>query len=429
MRALAVLLPVAAAAVASAQTAPSVLSRGLLPRPGPTVEQSLFRPFIGLTYGYDEGPLTRDLERGDGPFQEINGGLAALRSGERGEFRLDYRFAARYYSRHRSLDRTNHGLHLDARARLSRRVSLLLRNTGSSSSFGEPLEAAPEAVSSGFFIDGGPVVFHSRTLANTALADLVVALSARTSISVGGDGFLVQHQHRGFADALGWRARADFAHRYARHKTVTLSYSFTHFDHTRAFGGADYDVWAAGHSLRLGRRSELDLLAGVGRLRTAGLRAVELDRDIARILGSPLGVEIFRLRTWTPHILAAWTRGVGRGAVRAQYSRVVTDGGGLTGVARQNVLSAGVGSPVGRSWRIAAIAVGRSYRSLDSLLYDAAIASAGGEAARRLGAHLELVWRYRYSLHHFQRGLLRQFGRHEASAGIQFAPAAWNRLD
>ncbi len=422
MRVWARLLALYTVAVACAgQTAPSVLSRGLLPS-ADAVAASVFRPFAGVMSGYDNGPLTRDLERGEGPFHEIDGGIEARQSGERGDFRLDYRFGARYYPRDSRLDRTNHSLHLDTRLRLSRRVSLLLRNSGSSSSFGEPLEAQASALSSGFFVDGGPAVFHSRTLADTALADLAVMLSPRTSVAVGGDGFLVQHQHRGLADAIGWRARADLAHRYARYKTITFSYSFTHFDHTRTFGSADYDVWALGHSLRLGRHSELDLLGGVGRLRSAGIRAVELDNEIARLLGTARGAEIFRLRTWTPHVLAAWTQRIRRGDVRMQYSQVVTDGGGLSGVARQNTVSLTVGAPLGRSWRAAGVVVARTYRSLDTFLYDARTASAGSELARRLGSHVELRWRYQFSFHHFQRGLLRNFHRHELAAGVVLYP-------
>jgi hypothetical protein len=374
---------------------------------------------LGATSGYDSGPLTTSFDRGQGPFQQLDGGLEARRDSDRATVRLNYRFGLRHYSRLSRLDSSSHRLNFDARFRVSRRVTFMLRDTAASSSFDGGFAAPETDVSTAFFVDGGPEVLHSRTAANTTLADLVIAISTRTSVSVAGDGFVVERQHRGLADALGWRARADLAHRYARHKTVTFSYSFSHFDHTRAFGGADYAVYAAGHSLRLGKRAELDLLAGVGRLRSAGVRRVELDPEISRLLGTSRGAEIFRVDTWTPHALAAWTQGIGRAGLRLEFSRWVSDGGGLSGVARQNQGSLIVSVPA-RSWRATATTVVRTYRSLDTLLYDSTTAAAGASLARRLGPHAEAVFRYQYSFYNFDRGLLSNFHRHQAAAGVMF---------
>jgi len=251
-------------------------------------------------------------------------------------------------------------------------------------------------------------------------------LTPRTSVSVGGDGFLVERQHRGLADSLGWRARADLAHRYHRHRTLTLSYSFTHFDHTRRFGGAEYAVWAFGHSARLGRRTELDLLAGAGLLRSAGVRPVDLDPEIARLLGTARGAEIYRLRTWSPHWLLGFTQAMGRAALRFEIARLVSDGGGLSGVARQNQASLSLSAPAGRSWRLAAGMSARTYRSLDTLLYDTTTAAAGFTVSRRLSPRAEAVTRYHYSLYHFDRGLLRYFHRHQLALGVvyHFSPAS-----
>ena len=409
-----------ASAICLAQTnyAPSLLSRGALPEASPSRVETVLQPSVGVLSGYDNGPLTTSLARAGGPFEEIEGGLEARRLGRRTNLRLDYQFGLRHYTSNSSLDRSNHGFNLDARFFLSPRWSLNLRDVGTSSSFGSSFQASPSALSSGFFLDSGTEVFHSRTIANTALADLVFSPSARTSASVAGDGFIVQRQFRSLADAIGWRARADVAHRYARHKTVSLSYSFTHFDHSRMFGGADYAVYAFGHSVRLSKTAELDLLGGAGYLRSAGVRAVQLDPEIAALLGTSRGAEIFRVSTWTPHLVAAWVQGIGRAELRVEFARVVSDGGGLTGVARQNQGSIMVQAARSRSWRASAHLAARRLRSLDTLLYDNTMAVAGATLARRLTNHTEAVWRYQFAFYNFQRGLLHDFRRHEAAAGI-----------
>ena len=403
----------AAACLAEGPQAPSLLSRGLLPNLRSSGPDRFVRPYLGAMSGYDSGPLTSAFNRGEGPFQEIEGGLEALGP----NLRLNYQFGLRHYSANSRLDRSTHGLNLDTRLRLSRRWTIHLRDVASSSSFGD----APQlAVAAGFLPDSGPEVLHSRTVTNTALADLVFATSARTSVSVGGDGFVVERQHRGLADLLGWRARADLAHRYHRYRTVTFSYAFTHFDHTRRFGGADYAVYAVGHSARLGKHSELDLLGGVGQLRSAGVRAVELDPEIARILGTARGAEIFRLRTLNPHWIFGWTQLFGRAALRFELARLVSDGGGLSGLARQNQASLSLSGSLSRSWRLSASLAARTYRSLDTLLYDSTTASSGFTLARRVGPRAEAMLRYHYSFYHFDRGPLQWLNRHQVAAGLVY---------
>lgn len=395
----------AAACLAEGPQAPSLLSRGLLPNLQSFPSDSFVRPSLGAMSGYDSGLLSEK-----GPFQEIDGGLEALHAGRRSTLRLDYRFGLRP-------DRSAHGLNLDTSLRLSRRFTLQLRDVASSSRFGE---APPLPGATAFLPDPGPEVLHSRTVTNTALADLVFAASARTSIALGGDGFVVEREHRGLADVLGWRARADLAHRYSRYRTVTFSYAFTHFDHSRSFGGADYAVYAVGHSARLGKHTELDLLAGAGQLRSAGTRPVELDPEIARILGTARGAEIFRLHTWNPHWIAGWSQLFGRTALRFELARLVSDGGGLSGLARQNQATLSLSGPLSPSWRLTAHLAGRTYRSLDTLLYDSTTAGSGFTLSRRLGPRTEAVARYQYNFYHFDQGLLRATHRHQVAAGVVY---------
>jgi hypothetical protein len=398
--------------------APALLSRGLaaesgLPRAG------VLQPYAGAFSGYDNGPLSTSLDRPGGAFQEVEGGLSFLRRGTRAEIRLDYRFDLRHYQASSRLDRSNQALTVDTRFHISRRWTVMLRDTGSSASYDSPSQPAGTGVAEGFLVGVGPEVFHSRTIAQTGMADVIFAPTARTSVSVGGDGFLIQRQFAPLIDAVGWRARADVARRYSRHRTVSLSYSFTHFDHARSFGGAEYAVFALGHSVRLSRRSEIDLLAGAGRLQSAGLRAVSLDPEISRLLGISRGVETFHLDTWAPHVTAAWVQGVGRAELRVQFAREVTDGGGLTGLARQNEGSLAFQTAHVRSaWRPGIHIIVRTYRSLDTILYSNVTASAGLSLARRLGSQTEAVVRYDFGFYNFEEGLLRNFQRRQFAAGV-----------
>ena len=128
---------------------------------------------MGALSGYDTAPLSTEADRGGGPFQEITGGLHARRTGRRVDLRLDYGFGLRHYTGNSRLDRSNQSFNLEMRLLLSRRWTLMLRDAATSSSFGESLQAPAPNLSAGFYADPGPDVFHSRTIANTGLADLI----------------------------------------------------------------------------------------------------------------------------------------------------------------------------------------------------------------------------------------------------------------
>ncbi len=412
----------AAAAACLAQTVPgpTLLSRGNILEAQPVRSEIIFSPSIGALSGYDNGPFTTGLSRSGGRFEELDGGLAARLPGKRADLRLDYQFGIRHYADNSRLDRSNHVFNLDARFLLSPRLAVFLHDAATSSSFGGSFQTPQGGFDS--FFDPGPEAFHARTVVNTARAGVVYSPSVRTSISVAGDGFLVQRQLHALVDSLGWRARADVARRYTRNKTVSLSYSFTHFDHTRSFGGADYAVLAVAHSMRLTRTSELDLLAGAGRLRSAGVRSVDLDPEIAALLGTARGAEIFRLNTWIPHLMAAWVQGAGRGELRLEAGRLVSDGGGLTGLARQNYGSLTFQSRHRGAWHSSSQLMVRTYRSLDTLLYHNTTALTGITIARRLSPRTEAVLRYHFAFYNFQGGLLHNFRRHEMAAGVMWHP-------
>jgi len=416
------------------QIAPGLLSRGYFeshptpnsPRDAPSQSgrdatlDSLFEPYAGVFSGYDSGVPTLPLDRAGGSFQEIDGGFASYKKGRSIEYNLNYRFDLRHYTHASRLDRMNQAADLDVRFRVSRAVLFIVRDQAASFSYDNSVSPASGREAAGeFFAGTGPAVVYARTIAENGTADLVVSPSARTSFSAGGGGFLIEHQFTGLIDGVGWRAHADIAHRYSRHKTVSLSYSFTHFSHTRSFGGADYAVVAAGHSMRLGRRSELDLLAGAGRLQSAGLRSVTLDPEISRLLGISAGIETFHLNTWSPHLMAAWFQGIGRAELRAQFNREITDGGGLTGLARRNEGTLSLSKAHARqSWEPAAHLSIRTYRSLDTLLFSNTTASAGLSVARTLSSRTQAVLRYDFGFYNYAQGLLQNFHRHQFSAGV-----------
>ncbi|MBI3665378.1 MAG: hypothetical protein HY236_04010 [Acidobacteria bacterium] len=384
----------------------------------------MFYPYIGVLSGYEEGLPTRDLQRLGGPFQEIEGGLKARRAGRRAELRLDYQFDLRHYTPSSRLDRSQHGVNLDTRFRLSPRLMLMLRDVGASSSFGD-FSGPADHPGAGFVAAAGPEAFHARTIANTALADLVFSPTADTSFSFGGDGFVIQRQFNALIDAVGWRARAELARRYCRHKTVSLSYSFTHFDHSRNLGGADYTVYAVGHSWRRSKSSELDLLAGAGILRSAGTGFLQLDPEVARLLGASGSTEVQSLHTWAPHLAAAWLQSIGRAELRLELSHLVSDGGGLSGLARQSQGTLTLRAAHSRAWRPEAMLSLQSYHSLDTLLYRNTTVLGGGGIARRWGPRAEAVLRYQFAFYNYPRGLLRDFHRHQVSAGVVYYFRDW----
>src|SRR5258707_14911036 len=117
------------------------------------------------------------------------------------------------------------------------------------------------------------------------MGDLTYHKSARLSINVGGDGFLIRRRSSALYGVPGYRVRGDFAYRTSRSATTGVAYDFTHYEYTKGFGGSDIHTVQLVQSYRIGRYWELAIKAGAARVETLALTVVAIDPPAAAIGG------------------------------------------------------------------------------------------------------------------------------------------------
>ncbi len=133
-------------------------------------------------------------------------------------------------------------------------------------------------------------------------------LTARASVSVGGDGFTVQRQSKALVGMDGYSGKANFRYRLTRVTSVGAEYMREHFQFPGQFGQSDMNMYNLLFSTQMGRLWTLS--AGKRRSisgeRTAGLQSVALGSPaIAALLGVSTTVHTFAAKNWIPAYQAA----------------------------------------------------------------------------------------------------------------------------
>jgi hypothetical protein len=364
-------------------TGPAVLSRGGGGGVAPASPIS-FRPYVSVTASHTAG-MAGAVVRPDGTLAgddrfgaEGALGLYGYQGWKRTVVGLNYRGDYRRYAPRTFNDGSNHLLVFGLTHYPSRRVSISLRqgagtfnrNHGYMGTFGfyDPTFAhVPQ-----------DELLDTRTSYSTSMADVTFMKSPRLSFNFGGSGFTVRRQASALYSVTGASARVDTAYRLTRRNTVGADYLFTHFGFSKAFGASDMHSVAGNYSVQISRWWHIGARAGVTRLETLSLGAVDLDPIVAAIIGRSAGYRAFYRIDLQPTFSLQLGRQFRRASAHAAYHRGATPGNGIYLTSRQNSFSAGYSYTGMRHWNLASSA---NYSDLEGVGQDIrAYRSAGGSA-------------------------------------------------
>lgn len=325
---------------------PSVMGRGgqAGQRGGQAVR---LRGFGAVNGVYDSGltTLTQDgviRPQGAGGVETLWGAYG-VHSGKRSAVGLDYQGDYRYYgggpgSALRQWNGFSQTLSLTYSARPFRRASFDLSGMAGTTN------RAFGAVAGNFDPSGNglaqsvvPVnsLFDVRTNYLNATGSLTLIHSSRLSTSYSGSGFVVRRRSRlpGVEGVIG---RADVAYRLGKRQTIGADILYYKFDYTNAFGDVNIIDPGIIFGQQFGRRWEASLRIGVMRVESFGTRQVNLEPEIAALLGVGSTSEIFYLRTFQPSGQLRLTRNFKRGSVIGAYRIIPNPGNGLLFASRMN---------------------------------------------------------------------------------------------
>ncbi len=240
---------------------PSILSRDkslIGERGGKLLD---FRFYGEVTGIYDSG-LTPLATNAQGDLVNVGGqygaeagfGVIGSRKWRRDQLKLEYKGSYRRYSGTGSFNGTDQFLNLAYAHQLKRRLTLDLKETVGTSALGNGAFSYVPLTNTDLFAIPTNELFDSRTKFLQSRVDLTWQKSARLSIGLGGEGFLVRRASLALAGLNGYSARANVAYRLTRRQTVSAAYDYSYYDFQRSFGNAKLQTATLGYSVGLSRK-------------------------------------------------------------------------------------------------------------------------------------------------------------------------------
>jgi hypothetical protein len=173
------------------------------------------------------------------------------------------------------------------------------------------------------------LLFDDRQFFTESSLTMTYLLSARTSVTIGGTGFLVRQRSSALIGVNGYSLIGSIHHRLSRTSTIGAEYKHQHYDYPGAFGQSDINSYEGIFGAQLGKRWKFGLQAGIYQAQVQGVQEVALDPNIAAILGITNIAQTFYKPYTFPTGSARLTRQFKSASLAFNYSRSVTPGNGV----------------------------------------------------------------------------------------------------
>ncbi|HML15860.1 MAG TPA: hypothetical protein VK419_02495 [Bryobacteraceae bacterium] len=223
---------------------------------------------------------------------QLDGGAYGTHSWRTAQLGLDYSGSFYDYTNATKYDGSMQSLAFGYTYQKSRRLSFDFRQIGGLSTINF---ASPVYLETPTSFVGQPTsaIFDSRFYYLQSSADMNIITSARTTFTIGGDGYWVRYSGQGLANLNGYNLRGEVQHRLSRTKTIGFIYERLHNDFAPAFGHSDINVGEGFYSTSLGRRWTFAINGGVFQSEVSGIQQVTLNPVLAALLGETTGTAAF----------------------------------------------------------------------------------------------------------------------------------------
>lgn len=389
-----------------------------------------FRPFVALHGVYSTGLAdVAATPSGDLASEASIGvrgswGLSGVHSWKYSRLAVTYSGGYSRYLRRSSYDSTDHSLLLGFTHRLTPRITFSLRQSAGTFSRNRPILELPQSAPfdpSQTYIPTTDF-FDNRTYHLSSQADVVIRMSARTSINMGGDVFFTRRRSSSLYGTTGTAARADLQHRLSRRTTAGMLYNYAHFRFNRIFGGTDVHAVAAAFGFQLSRTVEFSGYAGALRAENLFIQQVQIDPVIAALLGITSGSAVVHSVSYHPNVSARISRTFRNAVIYASAGHTVTPGNGLFLTSSATSARVGYGYTGLRRWSLSAQAGYTTAKSMGNIQgrYGSLVGSASASRQLLPGLHMMAS----YSVHRYDSGRYRNYNRliHSASLGFGYSP-------
>jgi len=334
---------------------------------------------------------------------------------------LDYRGTYRHYIGNSSMDGTDHTLALGYTFQKSRRLVFDTRQTAGTVSqgtvFGNVFPTVTDSV-----VTSSSLLFDNRTNFLQSTLDANFLLSARTTLTFGGDGFGVWRKATGLIGMEGYTLRGSIKQRLTQRTTVGVNYQHTHYDYPKAFGESDVNSFTGTFATQLGRAWTVSLQGGVFLAEVEGLQQVAVAPELAALLGVQTTQQTFYRKSIFPQWGATLGRQFRRASLSLSYQAGVSGGNGVLLTSRSDNGNASFSYTAARKWSFSAtggysrmVGIGQNLQPFSQIIGGAGITYA-------LTHPIQLFARYDARNQEVINGVYLQ-NSYRATIGISFSPA------
>jgi hypothetical protein len=329
--------------------------------------------FYGSVEGvYDTGIQPFSLDS-NGKLVQINGligeeallGAYGVHTWRRARLGLDYRGTYRHYEGNSFYDGSDQNLQLSYSYQPTRKFYLDMRAIAGTSSFGLTGPATNYSpVSDSVVTQPTLLFFDNRTYYLESGVDASFLPTARTTITIGGSGYLIDHQAAGLVNVDGYTVHGSILYRLTRNTGIGADYQHQHYEYPGNFGQSNVNTYTGRITHDFGRRWSSSLSAGVFTAQVQGLQTVSFDPVIAALLGVPSGIQAFSRTSLYPAGDARLARKFRNAQLTFAYSIGATPGNGVYLTSRQDSGSGTFSYTGVRKW---SFSIGGNYSKLTTI--------------------------------------------------------------
>ena len=349
---------------------PAILARGQSPGAMST-SQIDFRPFVSVTGIYDTGMNGVSVDTNGAPVNDasfgvmVGFGVSGAHSWKRTRVGLNYAGGYSHYTKSFYDGINSQSLQLSIAHQLSRHATLSISTDAALYGSNQATPTLPQTIAFDPNTTYIPTndFFDNRTITVSTQASVTTQLSTRTSISLGGDGFLTRRRSSALFGVTGYGAHADIQRRVSRRATVGAMYSYMRYSFTGISGGTDTHTVNATYSVVLSRSMQFSGYGGVSRYENVFVEIVPIDPAIAAVIGISSAQRVSYQANFTPNLGARFSKVVPRGTVFLSASHGINPGNGLFLTSTSTNVGGGYSYTGLRRWSITA---GANYNKSNS---------------------------------------------------------------
>ena len=354
---------------------------------------------------------------------EAEGGVYGVHSWKRSQLGLNYTGSYTKYLNYDVYNSTNHALTLGYTDQITRRLTLDLRESAGSLTYGtgQVANAASADLNSSF--TPATRLFDTRTYYLQSSVSATWLQSARMSYTVGANTFLQDLKSLGLSNAWGYGFNGSMRRRLSKSSTLGVTYQYSHFEFPGSSSKSDSHTFHGIYATGLGRFWTLSIEAGATVTQGESLVSIALNPVLAAFFGQSTITGITNFQTIYPSGTVTLQRRFRRASLGFNYFRGVNSGNGAYNTGRLDNGSATLSYTGIRRVNLGADGGYYTLKSIGQNLGSYSQYSAGAGVSYLLGHDIHLSLRYDYR---DQQVDISNYGHSgsRATVGLNFSPGS-----